>query len=163
MTDDDKYKRYAEKVRIFKGLSPDDVDYILHHGKILHYHSGMTIFHEGTLGSNLFIVLKGEVGIFHQNDLIAKCVVGDGFGEMSVLNHLPRCASAAALSDCRLFTLDEKEINTLLSKHVAVRLLLNIIHVLSERLEGANAKNTELRRQLKAMGAGTPDEAGALV
>lgn len=154
--DMDKYKRYAEKVRIFNGLSPDDVDFILHQGRILHYHSGMTIFHEGTLGNNLFIVLKGEVGIFHHTELIAKCEIGDGFGEMSVLNHTPRCASAAALSDCRLFTLEEKEINSLLSKHVAVRLLLNFIHVLSERLESANANNTELRKQLKVALAGSP-------
>lgn len=150
MASEDKYKKYAEKVRIFHGLTPEEVDYVIHHGKMLHYHEGQTVFHEGMLGSNLFIVLSGTVGIMHKTDLIAKCHIGDAFGEMSVLNHRPRSASAVALTDLKLFTLDEKEINHILEKHAAVRILLNIIHVLSERLENANAWNAELRRKAKA-------------
>lgn len=148
---DDKYQRYADKVRIFNGISSEEVDYILHHGKILHFHERQTIFHEGMLGSNLFIVLKGEVGIYHKNELIAKCVVGDAFGEMAVLNHEPRTATAVALTESRCFTLDEKELNTILERRIATKLLLNIIHVLSERLEQANAHLTDMRKQLKRL------------
>lgn len=155
MTDIEKYKRYAEKVRIFNGLTPEEVDHILHQGKIMNYHAGMTVFHEGTLGSSLFIVLKGEVAILHHNEMIATCGVGDAFGEMAVLNHAPRSASAAALSDCRLFTLEEKEVNAILHREVATRLLLNVIHILSERLETANAANHELRKQLKLVSTPT--------
>lgn len=146
MSDESRYKRYAQKVAIFHGLSPRDVEYILKHGKVLNFHEGKTIFHEGMLGSNLFIVLHGEVGIYQKNELIAKCKVGDAFGEMAVLNHEPRNATAAAMTECRCFTLDERQLSQLLKKNeVAVKMLLNIIHVLSERLENANA----LIRQLK--------------
>jgi hypothetical protein len=51
------------------------------------------------------------------------------------------------LTEAKLFTLDEKQINTILEKHVAVRMLLNIIHVISERLETSNAWNAALRKQ----------------
>jgi len=148
MREDDKYKRYADKVRIFNGLTPQEVDYVLHQGQVLHFHEGKTIFHEGMLGTNLFVVLSGEIGIYNKNELIAKCRVGDAFGEMAVLNHKPRSATAAALTPCRLFTLEEKQINEILEKHVAVRMLLNIVHVLSERLESANAWNAALRKKL---------------
>ena len=154
MTDTEKYKQYAEKIRIFNGLTPAEVDYILHQGRMLRFHAGMSIFHEGTLGNALFIVLRGEVGIYHHNDLIARCAVGDAFGEMAVLNHTPRSASAAALTDAKVFTLEEKELNAFLQREAATRLLLNIIHVLSERLELANTVNHGLRQQLKA-GAGS--------
>jgi CRP-like cAMP-binding protein len=139
MSKEAKYQRYAEKIRIFKGLKPEEVSYILHCGKVLYFHEGQTIFHEGMLGSNLFIVLSGEIGIHHRNELIAKCKVGDAFGEMAVLNHEPRTATACALTQAKCFTLDEKEMAEILQNHVAVKLLMNIIHVLSERLEASNA------------------------
>ncbi len=138
MGDESKYRHYAEKVRIFNGLKPDEVSDILHRGRMLEYAQGQTIFHEGMLGSNLFIVLKGEIGLYNKNKRIALCKVGDAFGEMSVLNHRPRTATAAAETNAKLYTLDESQMNSILEKHVAVRLLLNIIHVLSERLEDAN-------------------------
>ena len=140
MLEEGKYRIYADRVKIFKGLQPGEVREILEQGKTLHYHEGQTIFHEGMLGSNLFIVLNGEIGIYRKTKLIAKCAVGDAFGEMSVLNHQPRTATAAALTPVSLFTLDERQINQILNKHVAVRVLLNVIHMLSERLEDANIK-----------------------
>lgn len=138
MSSEDKYEEYARKVRIFKGMTPDEVSDILHQGSVLFFQQGRTIFHEGTLGSNLFIVLSGKIGIYQKNKLIARCGVGDAFGEMAVLNRTPRCATAAALRDTNLFTLDETQINNILRKDIAVRLLLNVIHILSERLESAN-------------------------
>ena len=140
MSDDDKYRRYAEKIKIFNGLTAGDVEYILHHGKIHVFREGQTIFHEGQLGSNLFVILSGKIAIYKKNKLVATCTVGDAFGEMAVLNHEPRSATAAAVAETRLFTLDEVEINSILEKHLAVKLLLNIIHMLSERLESVNTK-----------------------
>lgn len=140
MLEEGKYRIYAERVKIFKGLEPEEVKDILQQGKILHYHEGQTIFHEGMLGSNLFVVLNGEIGIYRKNKLIGKCLIGDAFGEMSVLNQRPRSATAAALTSVSLFTLDERQINQILHKHVAVRVLLNVVHVLSERLESTNSQ-----------------------
>ncbi len=145
MSEEAKYRRYAEKIRIFNGLRPEEVESIIHQGKVLFFREGQTIFHEGQLGSNLFVVLSGKIGIFNKSKMIAQLGVGDAFGEMAVLTHRPRTATAAALSEVRLFTLDEKEINAILERHVAVRLLLNIIHVLSERLAAANALIADIR------------------
>jgi CRP/FNR family transcriptional regulator, cyclic AMP receptor protein len=146
MSDPLKYAKYAEKVAIFHGLTPEEVEGVIKLGKILIYQAGKTIFHEGMLGQNLFIVLKGEIGIYLKQEKIAACKLGDAFGEMAVLNKRPRNATALAETDCRLFTLSEMEINQILEKRVAVRLLMNIIHILSERLEHANAENARLRR-----------------
>lgn len=145
MADTAKYKQYSEKVRIFNGLSPEEVGEILRTGHTLDIAQGQTIFHEGMLGSNLFVVLSGEIALFQKNRQIGTCRVGDAFGEMSVLNHRPRTATATAESAVKLFTLDESQVNKILEKHVAVRLLLNVIHVLSERLEAANTSIADTR------------------
>lgn len=160
MGDEGKYRKYAEKIKIFNGLSPEDVEFILHCGQVLEFRENQTIFHEGMLGTNLFIVLSGAVGIYNKSELIAKCEVGDAFGEMAVLNHKPRIASATALAAAKVFTLDERNINNILEKRVAVHMLLNIIHILSERLEKSNAVNVEMRKVMRRAGIQHEAKAG---
>ena len=141
----EQYQMYAKKIRIFNGLQASEVEFILKSGTIVHFREGQTVFHEGMLGSNLFIILSGRVSIHKKKRVIAVCDVGDAFGEMAVLNRTPRSATAAAKTDVKLFTLDERQINQILDKSVAAKLLLNVIHVLSERLEQANATIAKLR------------------
>ena len=148
MPSDDKLTKYSKKIKMFNGLQPDEIESILKQGRMLEYRKGQTIFHEGQMGSNLFILFGGEVGIFIHNDMIAKCRVGDAFGEMSVLNHKPHSGTAAALSDVRVFVLEERQLNLVLEKGVAVRLLMNVIHILSGHLEGVNAWNAALRKKV---------------
>ncbi len=133
-----KYQQYAEKIGIFKNFSPEDVAYILKQGKVFDYPQGKTIFYEGQLGSALFVVLSGKVGLYKKTKEIAVVGVGDVFGEMSVLNKEPRTASAVALTPVRVFTLDEHQLSGMLDTKIAVRFLMNIIHILSERLERMN-------------------------
>jgi len=157
MTDIRKYERYAEKIPLFNGLMAEEVEDLIKRGKVIIARKGETIFHEGMLGSNLFIVLSGKVGIYIKNQLITKCHVGDTFGEMAVLNKKPRTATATALEESRLLCLDEKQINDILEKHVAVRLLLNAIHFLSERLERDNYLIAEMVKLLKKYNIDIPE------
>ena len=152
----EKYEEYAKKIKLFNGLSAEDVGAILKQGEVLDFHQGKTIFFEGQLGSNIFVVFKGEVGIHIHNDLIAKCKVGDAFGEMSVLNHRPHSGTASAVTDVRCFVIREEQLNKILEMRVAVRFLLNVIHILSGHLEIANHKVSEMKRQLKRAGI-TPE------
>jgi CRP-like cAMP-binding protein len=96
---EEKYRRYAEKIRLFHALKPEEVGRVLKEGRMVNFQKGQTIFHEGQLGSNLFIVLRGEVGIYSKNRLIAKCKIGDAFGEMAVINQSPRSWAANDLKE----------------------------------------------------------------
>lgn len=148
MSNTDKYRRYAKRIKIFNGLSADDVSDVLHRGRMVEFRDGQTIFHEGQRGSTIFIVFRGVVDIYVGGKIIAKCRIGDAFGEMSVLNHRPHCATAVAHMDVKLFVIDEDDINDILSQQVAVRFLLNIIHVLSGHLEVANTSIADLEKKL---------------
>ena len=116
MSDPRKYARYAKRIKIFTGLSAEEVTEILRHGDKMYFRAGQTIFHKGRLGSTIFIVLRATVDIENDGCIIAKCHEGDAFGEMSVLNHRPHCASAAAATDVKLFTVDENQIDELLER-----------------------------------------------
>ena len=144
----EKYKSYAKRIPLFNGLTPEEISDIMHRGEILYVPQGRTIFHKGQSGSNLFVVLRGSVDIFNDDRRIAQCRVGDAFGEMSVLDHRTRSASAMAATEVKLFTLDEKEINEILHQRVAVRFLLNVIHLLSDHLVNTNMRLSQAEHKL---------------
>ena len=151
MSSIEKYKRYAKRVALFNGLEPEEIGEILEAGEMFDYHKGATIFYQDQLGSNIFVVWKGTVGIFIDNGLIAKCEVGDAFGEMSALNHRPHVGTASALTDAKCLVLTENNLNDILQKHAATRFLLNIIHILCGHLEKANHSAALSRRKVRAM------------
>ena len=62
------------------------------------------ICYEGQPGNEMYIILKGEVGVFITSALgtlmqVAKIGVGDFFGEMAIFDDLPRSASCIASED----------------------------------------------------------------
>jgi CRP-like cAMP-binding protein len=151
MSDVSKYQRYARRIPLFKGLEGDEISEILRRGEVMYVPKGKTIFYKGQSGNNLFIVFSGVVDIFNDEKRIARCRVGDAFGEMSVLDHRPRSASAMAATEAKLFTLDERQMNEILHQHVAVRLLLNVIHLLSDHLVNTNSLLATAEHRLRRL------------
>jgi CRP-like cAMP-binding protein len=151
MSDMETYRNYASKVHIFHSLQPEEVGHIINKGDVVPYARGQTIFHEGQIGNSIFIVFSGKVGVYQHQKLIARCHVGDAFGVMSALTHEPHSGTASALTSTNIFILHEKDLNAVLEKRVAIRLLLNVVHVLSKRLHDANHRNLKLSDRLNEL------------
>lgn len=130
----------ARQVELFRGIAPTDVDKILARGQTVRHNKGQTIFFKGTTGNQMYVVLGGSVALMDGSKHLATVRTGDMFGEMALINNEPRSASAVAAEDCTLFVLDETTFQKLLTKSVAIRMLLNIIATLSHRLQIANEK-----------------------
>jgi len=135
-------RQLMNRVKLFRGMQAAEIDHVLAHGHAVEHGQGETVFHEGTEGTRLFIVLDGVVAIRVKGKYLAKCRAGEAFGEMAVLNQRPRSATATASTAVRLFCLDESDIHAILDHKVAVRFLLNVVYALSERLEAGNAWTT---------------------
>lgn len=102
--------------------------------------AGRYIFHEGDLGTEMYIVHEGRVEIVQEDSTgeskLAVLERGDFFGEMSVLEELPRTASARALTDVKLIMIDGATFDSMLraNPEIAVR----IMRKLSRRLRTAD-------------------------
>lgn len=131
----------AEKVELFHGLTVDDISKIFARGMTVRVQKGETVFYKGTVGSQMYIVLGGLVGVYDGSRCLATLSTGDMFGEMALINSEPRSATVIATEDSHLFVLSETTFQTLLTKRVAIRLLLNIVRTLSHRLRDANVKS----------------------
>ncbi len=68
--------------------------------------AGETIFAEGQPGDRMYAVVEGEVNIVKDGKVI-ETVLADGiFGEVALIDNLPRSASAVAKTDCRVTAVD---------------------------------------------------------
>ena len=144
MPSEEKVIALAQRIPLFHGIDPHDVVKIFAKGMTQRVARGETIFFKGTTGSRMYVVLGGKVGIFDGAKQIASLTQGDMFGEIALTTHESRSASAVALEDSHLFTLDEAIFERLLTKRVAVRILLNIIDTLCRRIKDANARIRQL-------------------
>ena len=79
------------------------------HEMIEHYEDGACVFEEGDFGRDLYIVQSGQVKIFKklQDRLVelATFSKGDFFGDIALLQSLPRYAAAHACGETRLLIL----------------------------------------------------------
>ena len=107
---------------------------------LLSFSEGERIFSQGDLGTEMFIVQEGEVEIIKhigaESHTLSHLEKGDFFGEMSLLEAMPRTADAIARTDVKLVVINGSRFDEMLRKNpeVAVR----IIRKYSKRLREAN-------------------------
>jgi hypothetical protein len=100
------------------------------------FHDGQQIFAKGDLGTSLFIVYEGEVGIFNGAQQLATFRKGEFFGELALLDAEPRSATAVTKGTVVAFRLDQEDFYDVMEERGEV--LRNILRVLCQRLRRQN-------------------------
>ena len=129
--------------------------------------AGETIFQEGDLGTEMFIVQEGEVHIIKrlrgETHILSRMEKGDFFGEMGVLESTPRSAEALAFTEVKLLPINGSRFDEMIRKtpEIAVR----IIRKYSKRLREANqllerlaGKEIDPDQMVAQLGAPAPAE-----
>jgi pSer/pThr/pTyr-binding forkhead associated (FHA) protein len=107
-------------------------------GYTVEFKEGDYVFREGELGTEMYIINEGKVEILNQvgdeEQVLAVLEKGDFFGEMSVLEDLPRAASARAATDVRLLPINGSTFDHLLrgNAEIAVRMMRKLSRRLRE-------------------------------
>lgn len=101
------------------------------------FKAGEIIFKAGEHGSEFFVVRTGSVDI-HVGGRVVETIGSSGvFGEMAMVDSLPRSATAIAKTDCVVVPLSEQQFVTLVRE--APYFALAVMRVLARRLRMANA------------------------
>jgi CRP-like cAMP-binding protein len=145
MTSNAKFQMLAKRVELFRGISPEDVGKIFSKGTTMVMEKDNVIFYQGTTGNQMFVILTGKVSLYDDKKHLVDLRTGDMFGEMALINSEPRSATAVAAETSQLFILSEDIFQRLMTKRVAIRMLLNIIGTLSHRLRDMNTKITKFQ------------------
>jgi len=100
-------------------------------GKTEVFKKGATIFAENEKGSRLllqrdkmYLLLDGEINMISKDQVIGIVRKGEIFGEMASISHTPRSAAAVANIDCRVVSLDDKQLQNALRKRPDFALML---------------------------------------
>ena len=103
--------------------------------------AGDLVFEEGSPGDAMFLLAVGQVRIEKQLEAggfaeLAVLSPGDVFGEMALIERLPRSARAVAHTDITLFVLGRQDLERWLASEpmMAVGLFVELLRVLSHRL-----------------------------
>lgn len=102
-------------------------------GKVRLYSSPDYICYEGQPGNDMYLILKGSVGVYVSNSIdvqteICRLGVGDFFGEMALLDNQPRSASCIALEGvvCVAISKDKLQQCIALLPGLAMKMLENL-------------------------------------
>ncbi len=118
---------------------------------------GDIIFSEGEIGTEMYIIQSGVVELFKASAgdvrVLGTLEKGDFFGEMSVLEDLPRTASARAKTDVEVVRINGAMFDTMLKSNTEIA--IRMMRKLSGRLREVSQKLEEARGEK----APTPSEA----
>jgi len=109
------------KVHILQSLPPEQIAKLIPHMKKETFEKGKTIFRENELGSTLYFIVSGEVEILRKGEKdkekqISVLKENETFGEMALLSHKPRNATAKARSITDVLKASHSDFNALLSE-----------------------------------------------
>jgi CRP/FNR family cyclic AMP-dependent transcriptional regulator len=127
------YSQFLAKVPMFEHLAEEQLERL---SSLLHarrYPKGEVIFHEGDVGTALFIIRKGQVAIRlssldGKEATLALLERGDFFGELALLDGEPRSTDAVAREETELLSLQREGFHSFLesSPLVALGLLASL-------------------------------------
>ena len=132
------------------------------------YPAGTILFEENDCGSRMFVIRGGRVRIFRRfggaEIVLAFLGAGDFFGEMALLENLPRSASAEVVEAAQLIEVDGNTFEEMIrgNTEIAVRIMRKLASRLRESdrrldhllIESAIGRALEVLRWLEPQGVG---------
>jgi CRP-like cAMP-binding protein len=101
------------------------------------YAAGDVVFQAGEPGELMFAVLDGEVDVVVNGQVVETAGPGTLIGEMALIDHGPRSATARARSACTLAAVGEREFVFLVHEHPTFA--LTTMRIVADRLRQMNA------------------------
>jgi CRP-like cAMP-binding protein len=100
--------------------------------------AGEVIFQTYDMGSEMYVVLEGEVELSIDSKVLETLGPGEPFGEMALIDQAPRVATAIARTPCKLAVIPEKRFLFLVQ--TTPTFALQIMKVMADRLRTMNER-----------------------
>ncbi len=130
-----------ERSLVFAAMSEAEIDELMRSARIVEVPARRAVFHTGECGDSLYVILSGKVKVSllsadGKEAILSLMGAGEVFGEMSLLDGLPRSATVTSLEDCRLMQIGRQDFVQFLKRHADVA--LKLLAALSQRLRTTN-------------------------
>jgi CRP-like cAMP-binding protein len=111
-----------KKSDIFNEINTDDLRFVADALEEAEYFKGDRIFEKNDMGDCMYVVLNGVIGISldansENDEFITMVREGECFGEMSLVDDLPRSASAVVVEDAKVLMLSKFRLRGLMMSY----------------------------------------------
>ncbi|WP_437633655.1 cyclic nucleotide-binding domain-containing protein [Sorangium sp. So ce854] len=138
-------------IGLFGGLGDQVLQGLADTLEVIELEPGAVAFREGDNGREMFVLLAGEMEVLKRSkrDVEARVAIlgpSDWFGEMSILDVMPRSATVRAIAPSRLLRVTAHDLDALYRRDLRsyTLLVLNIAREMSRRLRVADSLLAEL-------------------
>ena len=134
-------KQFLHSLELFQDLKGREMGALVQALHARTYRTGEVVFIEGDIGRALFILESGKVELTRRGpdgkpSLLYTLKPGEFFGEMALLESLPRSATATAVEPTRLHLLYRTKLDALLhtEPRIGISIMGHLARLLSARL-----------------------------
>lgn len=153
---------FLKNIKLFKDLTNEELDIIANSLKLVNFKAEDIIFEEDSSGNELFLLFEGQVCISKKtsfidnqsniNKTLIKLDAKDFpfFGEVGLLGKQVRTATAKAITDCKLFSINHDDFTKIIKEHhhIGLVILWEISHKLAHILEKSDSDILKLTTAL---------------
>jgi signal transduction histidine kinase len=141
---------FLKKVYFFQDLPDGQIKKIQQVCHQIEYQPGQIIFDEGSQADRFYIVADGAVEVWKdyrlpEKDLLAVHERGHLFGEMALIDELPRSATVLAKEPTRLFYIDRDDFHRIIQNNSEIA--ISILKSVSDMVRSSNEYFVESLRE----------------
>jgi CRP-like cAMP-binding protein len=92
----------------FSTLGADDLSTVLEHGRWRNVTPGEVLIEQGAEGDAFYALRSGQVDVVRDDETVSTLGPGSHFGEIALLQDVPRTASVVARTPAKVFELDRE-------------------------------------------------------
>jgi CRP/FNR family cyclic AMP-dependent transcriptional regulator len=117
---------------LFEGLSRKQLVQLARVSEDLEVRPGKVLCKEGEIGEEFFVIVYGEVEVTKNGKRLATRGCGEFFGEIALLEEIPRTATVTARTPVRLFVLTRRAFRQLIRDNPGIE--RKVLRALARRL-----------------------------
>ncbi|OGV63172.1 MAG: hypothetical protein A3K19_01050 [Lentisphaerae bacterium RIFOXYB12_FULL_65_16] len=130
----DTVAKFLSDTVLFGGLTPEALSKIAQTMRFVTVDKHTVVIREGDRGDTLFVIYSGETEVAREDEageprIVAKLQTGDVFGEIALLDKVPRTATVRSIGPVSLLVLDRSEFERVLVEPLGAEKVRTIIQV----------------------------------
>jgi len=135
----DSKMQLLQRVPLLATLGRGDIEEIAAITDEVDVPAGRVLTRQGETGEEFFLIVDGQVTIVRDGHHIRDLGPGDYLGEIALVDHGPRSATATAATDARLFVIGHRDFHAFLERYPKVQ--LQVLQALAERVRNLDPES----------------------
>jgi CRP-like cAMP-binding protein len=129
-----------KRAPLFEGLSRAELVLISRVSEDLEVPAGRVLCRQGEIGHEFFVIIEGEIDVTRDGEHLGTRSSGDFFGEIALLEEIPRTATVTAKTPLRFFVLTRQAFTRLIDANPRVE--RKVLRALARRVADLAADPT---------------------